>query len=263
MRVWVVAFVMFACGVASAQDGAPMPPPTDDQSGITVNLDALPSEPPTAAPKPKAPPVRPLALVRPRPKPDAVAEAVLHAEPAPVETAVALPREKPVIETAAVLVPANPQKPPAAPIVATPSAQPEIPMTIVSSNTKAFPVEISGVARDPFAGAKNVNPLDGFAVLSRVLFVNGKADISAQAQAALDALAQRLLSSQQRIRLAAFSGRAGDLSSDARRLSLARALAIRTYLAAKGVSTERVDVLAYGGATDGITDRVDVLVRGT
>ena len=53
-----------------------------------------------------------------------------------------------------------------------------------------------------------------------------------------------------------------DASSEARRLSLARALAIRSYLVSKGVPVNRVDVLAFGGATDGVSDRVDVLVRG-
>jgi outer membrane protein OmpA-like peptidoglycan-associated protein len=78
----------------------------------------------------------------------------------------------------------------------------------------------------------------------------------------LDALAQRLLTSRERVRLAAFSGRKGDLSSEARRLSLARALAVRAYLVSKGVPVERVDVLAFGGPSEGISDRVDVLVRG-
>jgi outer membrane protein OmpA-like peptidoglycan-associated protein len=63
------------------------------------------------------------------------------------------------------------------------------------------------------------------------------------------------------VRLAAFSGQPGDASSDAHRLSLARGLAVRTYLVGKGVPVDRVDVLAYGGSTAGAPDRVDVLVR--
>ena len=59
-----------------------------------------------------------------------------------------------------------------------------------------------------------------FAVMSRVRFLTGKTDITEQAQTLLDELATRLLQSTVRIRLAAFSGRAGDLSSEARRLSL-------------------------------------------
>lgn len=241
MRFGLVVFLMFACGVASAQDTAPAP----SDSGVTVNFDALP----VATPKPKPADVRPLSLARPKPKPEIDAGRV--------EGTLVLPQE-----TAAVAAPAAP-KPAPAPPAATPPAQPAVPMTIVSSDTKAFPVEISGVARDPFAGTKTVNPLDGFAVMSRVRFLTGKSEITAQAQALLDDLAARLLQSTVRVRLAAFSGRAGDLSSEARRLSLTRALAIRNYLSAKGVTPDRVDVLAFGGAADGVTDRVDVLVRGT
>ncbi len=243
MRFGLVVFLMFACGVASAQDTAPAP----SDSGVTVNLDALPVAT-TPRPKPAAD-VRPLSLARPKPKPEI--------DTGRVEGTLALPQE-----TAAVIAPAAP-KPAPAPPAATPLAQPAVPMTIVSSDTKAFPVEISGVARDPFAGTKTVNPLDGFAVMSRVRFLTGKSEITAQAQALLDDLAARLLQSTVRVRLAAFSGRAGDLSSEARRLSLTRALAIRNYLSSKGVTPDRVDVLAFGGAADGVTDRVDVLVRGT
>ena len=74
---------------------------------------------------------------------------------------------------------------------------------------------------------------------------------------------QRLAESKERIRLAAFSGKTGDMSSQSRRLSLERARAVREYLVSKGVALDRVDVLPFGGAVDGITDRVDVLTRGT
>jgi outer membrane protein OmpA-like peptidoglycan-associated protein len=248
MRFGWVAFVFVACGVASAQDSAPAPAASASDSGVTINFDALP----VATPKPKPADVRPLSLARPKPKPEI--------ETGRVEGTLVPPQQ-----TAAAAAPASaaPPKPAPTPPAATPPAQPAIPMTIVSSDTKAFPVEISGVARDPFAGSKNVNPLDGFAVMSRVRFLTGKSEITAQAQALLDELAARLLQSTVRVRLAAFSGRAGDLSSEARRLSLTRALAIRNYLSAKGVTPDRVDVLAFGGAPDGVTDRVDVLVRGT
>ncbi len=256
MRFGLVVFAFVTCGVAGAQDAAPAPADT----GITVNLDALPIV--TPRPKPTASDVRPLSLARPRPKPDV--------EPARVEGTLVVPQETAAITSAATPKPAvaTPAPTSAAPVVAakpapTATASAEVPMTIVSSDTKAFPVEISGVARDPFAGTKTVNPLDGFAVMSRVRFLTGKTEITEQAQTLLDELATRLLQSTVRIRLAAFSGRAGDLSSEARRLSLTRALAIRNYLSTKGVTPDRVDVLAFGGAADGVSDRVDVLVHGT
>ena len=65
-----------------------------------------------------------------------------------------------------------------------------------------------------------------------------------------------------RIQLLAYGGEKGDKGSDARRLSLKRALAIRQVLIDDGVPSERIDVRAMGGADDGgPADRVDVFVK--
>ena len=67
---------------------------------------------------------------------------------------------------------------------------------------------------------------------------------------------------QRRIQLLAYGGEKGDKGSDARRLSLKRALAIRQVLIEDGVDARRIDVRAMGGADDGgPTDRVDVFVK--
>jgi outer membrane protein OmpA-like peptidoglycan-associated protein len=71
-----------------------------------------------------------------------------------------------------------------------------------------------------------------------------------------------MVSSSSRIQLLAYGGNAGDKGSDARRLSLKRALAIRQVLIDSGVPAERIDVRAMGGADDGgPADRVDVFVK--
>lgn len=65
-----------------------------------------------------------------------------------------------------------------------------------------------------------------------------------------------------RIELQAYGGPPGDKGSDARRLSLKRALAIRQILIDDGVSPDRIDVQAMGGTDDsGPADRVDVYVK--
>lgn len=64
-----------------------------------------------------------------------------------------------------------------------------------------------------------------------------------------------------RIQLEAYGGKQGDKSSDARRLSLKRALIVRQLLIDDGVPSERIDVRAMGGASDGALDRVDIFVR--
>jgi outer membrane protein OmpA-like peptidoglycan-associated protein len=67
---------------------------------------------------------------------------------------------------------------------------------------------------------------------------------------------------QSRVELMAYGGNKGDKGSDARRLSLRRALAIRQVLIDAGVSSSRINVHAEGGVDDtGPADRVDVFVR--
>ena len=67
-----------------------------------------------------------------------------------------------------------------------------------------------------------------------------------------------------RVQLEAYGGTPGDKSSDARRLSLKRALAVRQLLIDDGVPSSRIDVRAMGGVDDkGPVDRVDVFVRAS
>lgn len=75
-------------------------------------------------------------------------------------------------------------------------------------------------------------------------------------------LNQALEAGATEIELIAFGGPPGDKSSDARRIALKRALAIRQILIDNGVSASRIVTKAMGGATDnGQPDRVDIYVR--
>lgn len=101
---------------------------------------------------------------------------------------------------------------------------------------------------------------------SVILFAKDAPDPAAQALGALKFLAGDLnaamSSPNARIELQAFGGAKGDKGSDARRLSLKRALSIRQVLIDDGVSADRIDVRAMGGVDDtGPTDRVDVYVK--
>jgi outer membrane protein OmpA-like peptidoglycan-associated protein len=278
MRVsWVLALLSVACGVAHAEDTAP----STDQSGVVVNMGALsaPARVPVPRAKPSPDEMRPLAQVRPRPKPAFEAVAADAAAVAPVAAPVAAVPVPAVTPQPAALASSNVPLPrakptgfagaPMAPIADGPGEAPTppaaAPVVIVSAPTTTtdYGVEMRGIAQEVGGPSKPIDPTAGFSVMSRVRFPNGKTDIPATARATLDNLAQRLVATTTRVRLAGFSGKAGDRSSEARRLSLARALAIRAYLVSKGVPIDRVDVLAFGGASDGVTDRVDVLARGT
>ncbi len=106
-------------------------------------------------------------------------------------------------------------------------------------------------------------PASSVAPAATVLFGNNSADISEAARAELDRLARTI--SQQRlsqIELRAFAGAAGADPADVRRVALARALAVRTYLIDQGV-TARIEVGAFAAARGSrSTERVDVLAPG-
>src|SRR5579872_5280128 len=101
---------------------------------------------------------------------------------------------------------------------------------------------------------------------SMILFAKDAADPAAGALGSIKFLAGELNSAMTtpnaRVELQAFGGTKGDKGSDARRLSLKRALAIRQVLIDDGVSSDRIDVRAMGGVDDsGPADRVDVYVK--
>jgi outer membrane protein OmpA-like peptidoglycan-associated protein len=65
-----------------------------------------------------------------------------------------------------------------------------------------------------------------------------------------------------RVQLHGYANGASDSPSQARRLSLFRALSVRTYLMKKGVRSTRIDVRALGKAGDGeAANRVDVIIQ--
>ena len=100
-----------------------------------------------------------------------------------------------------------------------------------------------------------------------VLFPHPDADLPPEGMDQLKTLAGALNTAldaaSTRVELDAYGGKAGDKSSDARRLSLRRALAVRQLLIDAGLPSDRIDVRALGGADDhGNADRVDVFLSG-
>jgi outer membrane protein OmpA-like peptidoglycan-associated protein len=101
---------------------------------------------------------------------------------------------------------------------------------------------------------------------SEILFPRGATDPGTETINKLRSVASELNTllgaGAARVQLEAYGGAPGDKSSDARRLSLKRALVIRQILIEDGVPSERIDVRAMGGIDDsGAPDRVDVFVN--
>lgn len=99
--------------------------------------------------------------------------------------------------------------------------------------------------------------------LGTVPFAKGQTDLPPGQTDMLNAVAAKLASDEHaRLQLIAYaSGDAGDALA-AQRIALARAVAARAYLVAKGVPSVRMDVRALGDRNpgDGPADRVDLMI---
>ena len=96
----------------------------------------------------------------------------------------------------------------------------------------------------------------------RLIFSVGAAALDREARAQLDEIAAGLATDGLlRLQLLAYAGGSARSAGQSRRLSLSRALSVRSYLIDKGVRSTRIDVRALGNRfQDGPADRVDLLV---
>lgn len=226
--------------------------PADAPSGVTINL---PPPAPAASGQPLGVSGRPLALPsaqQPGSVPNAapqtaVASAPVSPPPAPVAPMPAA--SAPVATAPAATAPAASAQAPSTPA---PSAQAPVAAGNPASQQTALLTPPATPATAPRAG--------GDVVLA---FESGKSDL-APGNAQLEALAKQLSASEDRIQIRAYASASGaDAASGARRLSLSRALAVRSYLIDRGVRSTRIDVRALGVPTDGgAPDRVEIATLG-
>jgi outer membrane protein OmpA-like peptidoglycan-associated protein len=99
--------------------------------------------------------------------------------------------------------------------------------------------------------------------LLQIPFALNSTEIPEDGKAFLDKLANRMSKeSSLRIQLLGYAGSANGSPSKSRRLSLFRALSVRTYLMKKGIRSTRMDVRALGSRVEsGAPDRVDAKIR--
>lgn len=97
----------------------------------------------------------------------------------------------------------------------------------------------------------------------RIAFPMGSAGLSDTARSELDGLVQKMTADQNmRIELTAYATGTPETATEARRMSLSRALTVRSYLIKQGVSRTRMDVRALGNnVQNGPPDRVDILPK--
>ncbi len=200
-----------------------------------------PPAPPVIAAKPPAAPSAPSAPVVPQ---SASAPPVPVPPPAAPTTAARAPTQiTPPPPPPAIAPPAvPPAAPPAAP-AARPA--PEAPAQTAALTPSATP-------RGKLAAGQQF----------RLMFGAGTASVENAAGTQLDAIAKALKDDEAlRLQLLAYSGGGAQTPSQARRMSLSRALAVRSRLIKEGVRSTRIDVRALGNKSEGgPPDRVDVIV---
>jgi outer membrane protein OmpA-like peptidoglycan-associated protein len=244
------------------------PPPRDmPRSKLNIPATALPARAPTrqVAPPPPtkltaAPKARRSRLSAPRvPKSSTPIAAPMRALPAPVAPVsrpVAMPPPRPRLTVPPKTALASPGAQSPKPISAPSVAAPQTPRTAAfATPTPQGPQPTAPV------GNISISP-DGN--LYSIPFGAGSTELPGSATPALRKLAGRMKSDENiRIQLMGFAAGGADSASRARRSSLFRALAIRTYLMKEGVRSTRMDVRALGKTSaQGVTpDRVDIVVQ--
>lgn len=99
--------------------------------------------------------------------------------------------------------------------------------------------------------------------VNTVKFAVGAIDLPPDSQPMLDTVAAKLMADDTlRVQLIAHASGSADQAMEARRISLARAVAVRAYLIDKGVRSLRMDVRALGNRADNGPpgDQVDLLI---
>ncbi len=234
---------------------AALPAPAADVTPpVAPTAPAAPTPPAVAAPAPAPGAPVPLTPVAPTPPvvaatpPPAPSPPPTPPAPAPAAQAAAQPAAPPALRgPSGVEASTAPATPPAAAAAPAPAPAPPPPTATRAASTA--PVQTANVPQ-------------GGGVPGRVVFPPNVTDVADQARPALDAVIRSMKSDDQlRIQLVAYASGAPDQASQARRVSLSRAIAVRSYLIEQGVRSTRIDVRALGNRPDsgGPADRVDIV----
>ncbi|WP_395017227.1 OmpA family protein [Dongia sp.] len=234
----------------SSSEAAPAEPtlskttPTQSESSTPGDQAAAPSGGTTPPAQPEDMPTE-----VPSPVEQPAAQAPAAAPTAPAETTPA------PAETQTAEVP--PETPPAGTAATSTEAQPEGEQQAAVAAPESTPAAPAEGTTPPAAEGTGALP----AGASRILYTGESDEVPAESTATLDAIAQDMLANtDKRIQVLSYAAGTEDTESKARRKSLARGLAIRSYLMKAQVPSTRIDVRALGNkAEGGPADRVDII----
>ncbi len=231
----------------------PAPPPNELLEPETPKPAVAAPEPPPApkpVPQPAAAEAEP--APEPTPEPEAVAETPTPqpiATPQPVATSTST-------EASDSASSGTFQPPPDNEATAAAEDQTDTGET-ESSDTAGQVAALTPAVADPNVISSNPN---GFSIK----FQSDKQDLPPGAKPELETLAAQMRDNQtMRVKLVGYSAPIGSSASQSRRMSLFRALAVRTYLLKQEISSRRIDVHARGDKLpdEGEANRVDVEVQ--
>ncbi|MDF1751104.1 MAG: OmpA family protein [Alphaproteobacteria bacterium] len=239
----------------------PAAPTASSGAAVAATPPPVPSLPlPTPAKpaaKPAPPPPKPQLAAEPAPKPAAPKPAPSKAPASTLETT----------QTATAIEPPPVPKPAPA---ATPSPAPMTPPPAPSITPQPAPTE-TAQSETPQVASVNLRNTDSSGVMRNddglsVLFSRDSQDLPDAAENALEELAKTLKGNETlTLKLLGYSEPIGEAQSKPRRLSLFRALAVRTYLLKQGIDSRRMTVQALGtkdDTPDRPKNRVDLIVSG-
>ena len=218
---------------------------------------ALLPSPPVRMPVVALPKVKRKGLAR-APAPPAVPVRVVPAKEAPAKPARLAPPPPPEVMAAwkAPSTAVTPPPPPPPPSVAMGKVEKSAEITTSAAAPRA--VEPAKAKRQRLAALTPSG--DNF---GQVRFRAGSTVLTRDDEDRLKAMADKVAPTEARLRLEAYAKGTGADASKARRLSLSRALAVRSFLIENGLRSTRIDVRALGIARDGdVPDRVDIVLLG-
>jgi outer membrane protein OmpA-like peptidoglycan-associated protein len=146
-------------------------------------------------------------------------------------------------------------------LTASPSAPASTQTTAADSQTVSAANNVTPATRP--AQVQVASAASMGSVVNTVKFATGATDLPANSQSVLDTVAAKLMADDAlRVQLVAHATGSADQAMEARRVSLARAVAVRAYLIDKGVRSLRMDVRALGNRSDDApaTDQVDLVI---
>jgi outer membrane protein OmpA-like peptidoglycan-associated protein len=242
---------------AARQTTAPASVPAA-KSDAPIALDGPTPPPSVSAPVP-VPDIPPMQIVGPQASatpPTAPTTPTAPTQPAPI---VVQPKSAQTSATTAPAIAKSTPTPPPA-VSAAPTADTVSPPPATKAPAAAPQQQLASLPPAKSNGAKGAPPASAESL--EIRFAAGIADLDDTSKASLDKLVDNLKGDEKsRLQLLAYASEDQASPSKARRLSLSRALAVRSYLISKSIRSTRIDVRALGDQVpSGAPDRVDLKV---